>query len=122
MRAATIVLGAVLALAGVLMFLPDGCAGEKKKPNPATMPQERDNDRHKAFLKLAAKGDIDVLFIGDSITQGWEKNGKKGWKEHYAPLKAANFGIGGDQTGHVLWRLTEGKELEGISPKVAIVM
>jgi lysophospholipase L1-like esterase len=37
-------------------------------------------------------------------------------------MKAANFGIGGDQTGHVLWRITEGKELEGINPKVAVLM
>src|SRR5262249_13357491 len=44
------------------------------------------------------------------------------WKDHFAPLKAGNFGISGDQTGHVLWRITAGKELEGITPKVAVVM
>lgn len=37
-------------------------------------------------------------------------------------MKAANFGIGGDRTQHVLWRITEGKELEGINPKVAVMM
>src|SRR5262249_36863156 len=44
------------------------------------------------------------------------------WQEYFAPLKAANFGIGGDQTQHVLWRITEGKELDGIEPKVAVLM
>ena len=33
-----------------------------------------------------------------------------------------NLGIGGDQTGHVLWRITEGKELEPIKPKLAVIM
>ena len=97
------------------------------KPNPATKPAERLKQqfwkaRHDRFVERAQKGDVDVLFLGDSITQGWEGNGRDVWKEHFAPLKAANFGIGGDQTQHVLWRLTEGKELEGIHPKVAVLM
>jgi len=118
MRAAKIVYGLVLTLASVLMLLPNGSAVEKK--NPATTPQNRDVGRHKQFLALAEKGGIDVVFIGDSITEGWGNNAV--WKKHYVPLKAANFGIGGDQTGHVLWRITEGKELDTITPKVAVVM
>jgi lysophospholipase L1-like esterase len=90
--------------------------------NPATKPLNRDNDRHKQFLKIVAKGDADVIFIGDSITHDWEGRGKKVWAEYFAPLKAVNLGIGGDQTGHVLWRITEGKELEPIKPKVAVMM
>lgn len=93
-------------------------AGDKK--NPATTAMNRDIPRHKQFLAIAKKGDVDVLFLGDSITHGWE--GQKAWKTYFEPLKAANFGIGGDQTGHVLWRITEGKEMEGITPKVAVLM
>ncbi len=93
-------------------------AGGKK--NPATTSMNRDIPRHKKFLEIAKKGGVEVLFLGDSITHGWE--GQKAWKKYFQPLKAANFGIGGDQTGHVLWRLTEGGELEGISPKVAVLM
>lgn len=107
-----------LGLVGVALALASCEAGDKK--NPATTPMNRDIPRHKAFLALAKKGGIDVLFLGDSITQGWE--GNKAWKRHFEPLKAANFGISGDQTGHVLWRITEGGELEGISPKVAVLM
>jgi lysophospholipase L1-like esterase len=95
---------------------------EEPKDNPAAKPINRDNARHKEFLKIVAKGDADVIFLGDSITQGWEKAGKKAWDDTFAPMKAINLGIGGDQTGHVLWRITEGKELEPIKPKVAVLM
>jgi lysophospholipase L1-like esterase len=100
-----------------LAFTTTG-AGEKK--NPATASMNRDIPRHKQFLAIAKKGGVDVLFLGDSITHGWE--GQKAWKTYFEPLKAANFGIGGDQTGHVLWRLTDGDELNGITPKVAVLM
>ena len=33
-----------------------------------------------------------------------------------------NLGIGGDQTGHVLWRITEGKEIDPLKPKLAVIM
>jgi lysophospholipase L1-like esterase len=94
--------------------------------NPAAKPLPRKDawwmNRHDTFVKRAAKGDAEVVFLGDSITHGWEGNGKKVWAEVFAPMKAVNFGIGGDQTGHVLWRITEGKELEGITPKAAVIM
>jgi lysophospholipase L1-like esterase len=118
MKARVVVSGILVAVCS-LVLLTSGTAGEKGK-NPATTPMNRDIDRHKQFLEIAKKGDVDVLFLGDSITQGWNNN--KTWKKYFEPLKAANFGIGGDQTGHVLWRITEGKELEGIAPKVAVLM
>lgn len=67
--------------------------------------------------------DTEVLFIGDSITQGWEgvTGGSNVWKKYYAPRKAVNLGIGGDRTQHVLWRL-EKAPLENVKPKAAVVM
>src|SRR5262249_44263053 len=76
---------------------------------------------HEKFVETAKKGDVDVLFLGDSITQGWG-GAKDVWDKAFGAHKPANFGIGGDQTGHVLWRITEGKELEGIQPKVVVLM
>jgi lysophospholipase L1-like esterase len=112
--------------AGTLLALclaaPAAAQDAKDKDNPAAKPLNRDVPRHKQFLKVVAKGEADVIFLGDSITQGWEGSGKKAWAEHFAPLKAVNLGIGGDQTGHVLWRITEGKELGPIEPKVAVLM
>jgi lysophospholipase L1-like esterase len=97
-------------------------AAVSAQDNPATNLLNRDIPRHKNFLKIVAKGDADVIFIGDSITEGWEGAGKKAWTDNFAPLKAVNLGISGDQTGHVLWRITEGKELDPIKPKVAVMM
>jgi lysophospholipase L1-like esterase len=110
-----------------LVFLAAPLVADDKKPdNPAANPVARKDkgwtDRHAKFLERAKKGDVDVLFLGDSITQGWEGSGKEVWEKSFEPLKAANFGIGGDQTQHVLWRITEGKELEGITPKAAVLM
>src|SRR6516162_9222421 len=103
-----------------LCLAAPACAGDKD--NPGVKPLNRDNTRHKQFLKIVEKGEADVIFIGDSITQGWEGGGKKVWADNFAPLKAVNLGISGDQTGHVIWRITEGKELEPIKPKVAVIM
>ncbi len=63
-----------------------------------------------------------MIFLGDSITQGWEGAGKKAWAEHFAKFKPVNLGIGGDQTGHVIWRITEGKEIDPLKPKLAVIM
>jgi lysophospholipase L1-like esterase len=99
---------------------------QEKAQNSATKPVPRKDkgwqQRHQQFLERAKKGNVDLLFIGDSITQGWEGSGKEVWKERYDALNAANLGIGGDRTQHVLWRLQEGKELQGISPKAIVLM
>lgn len=65
--------------------------------------------------------DAKVIFIGDSITQGWEGSGKEVWAKYYSPRHALNLGIGSDHTQHVLWRLDHGN-LDGLSPKVAVVL
>jgi len=86
-----------------------------------TQPAPKDEKRHEGFVEIAKKGGVDLLFLGDSITDGWRGKGKKSYEAHFAPLKAANFGIGGDRTQHVLWRLRNG-ELEGIQPKAVMLM
>ena len=107
----------------VLLFAFASHAAETKT-NSATTPAPRDKKwvvRHDGFVEIAKKGDVDLLFLGDSITDGWRGRGKEVWEKNYAPLKAANFGIGGDRTEHVLWRLEHG-ELDGIKPKLAVLM
>jgi lysophospholipase L1-like esterase len=78
---------------------------------------------HQQFLSLAKEGNIDLLFIGDSITDFWRRadRGKSVWDEYFAPLNAANFGISGDRTQHVLWRIDNG-ELDGFQAKVIVLM
>jgi lysophospholipase L1-like esterase len=77
--------------------------------------------RHQEFVKEAKQGGADVLFLGDSITDNWRRTGEPVWAERFAPLKAANFGISGDRTQHLLWRLENG-ELDGIKPKAVVVL
>ncbi len=77
--------------------------------------------RHEEKLARVRQGDIDLLFVGDSITHGWEGYGKAVWEEYYGDRKAANIGYSGDLTQHVLWRFDHG-ELDGIAPKLAVVM
>lgn len=113
---------AALLLAGFAVLT----AGAQSKDNDAVKPAPRPQDgwvkRHTSFVERAKKGDVDVLFVGDSITQGWEGAGKDVWNDRFAKWKPANFGIGGDRTQHVLWRIIEGKELDGIDPKVIVLM
>ncbi|QOV92425.1 GDSL family lipase [Humisphaera borealis] len=79
--------------------------------------------RHEGFLAdlKATNGKVDVLFVGDSITDGWRRGGKKVFDANYGSQAPLNIGIGGDRTQHVIWRLQNG-EVEGISPKVAMLM
>ena len=95
--------------------------------NPAIIPATRSTptnwlSRHEGFVKEAKAGGIDLLFMGDSITDNWRSSrGKAVWEKYYGNRHAANFGIGGDRTQHVLWRIENG-ELEGIDPKVIVLM
>ncbi len=92
--------------------------------NTAIVPVPRDAKwvtRHEGFVQEAKQGGVDILFLGDSITDGWRNRGSNVWNKYYAPRHAANFGIGGDRTQHVLWRMDNG-ELDGIHPKVVVLM
>jgi len=89
-----------------------------------TIPASRDGDwmkRHESFNARVKKGHVDLIFIGDSITHGWEGGGREVWEKYYTPRNAVNLGIGGDRTQHVLWRLDHGN-INGISPKLAVIM
>jgi lysophospholipase L1-like esterase len=79
--------------------------------------------RHEGIKATRSKKDVDLIFVGDSITHGWDTTGTgtKIWQQVYEPFNAVNMGFGGDRTEHVLWRFNDG-ELDGISPKVAVVM
>lgn len=91
----------------------------------AVTPVPRQDDwwkaRQAAFNERIKQGNADLLFIGDSITQGWEGAGKEVWAQFYGDRNAVNLGIGGDRTEHVLWRLDNGN-IDGISPKLAVIM
>jgi len=98
----------------VTVLADDPSVGATKHGNAAFF------ERHASFLKRAAQGPAGVVFIGDSITQGWEK-APEIWEKAWGKYQPANFGIGGDRTQHVIWRIEEG-ELDNVSPKVVVLM
>jgi len=112
---------AVALLGASLLFAASSSALAQAPPTTTPVPRKDDwwTKRHEASLERAKKGDVDLLFVGDSITQGWGEN--ETWKKHYAPRKAANIGFSGDRTQHVLWRLENG-EIDGINPRGIVLM
>jgi lysophospholipase L1-like esterase len=63
----------------------------------------------------------DILFLGDSITQGWLASGQAVWEANFVPRNALDFGISGDKTQDVLWRM-ENYPIQRLHPKVAVVL
>ena len=92
---------------------PEGPEIAAIKPNPFLL-------SHDSFVKIAQEGKAELLFLGDSITAGWGAQ-KDIWNNAFGAYKPANFGIGGDRTQHVLWRITNG-ELDKFSPKGLVLM
>lgn len=106
------------------------------RPNTAIVPQLNQGfmRAHNSYVEIAKKGDIDLLFMGDSITDWWRNPGRGGavegaipyggkavFEKHFGSMKVANFGIAGDTTQGVLWRLQNG-EGEGYKPKAIMLM
>ncbi|MCR5751539.1 MAG: hypothetical protein K6G91_06235 [Kiritimatiellae bacterium] len=80
--------------------------------------------RHAEKMVAVTNGGASVVFIGDSITHFWEEEGKHRWKRYFSngPRKALNLGYSADRTEHVLWRITEGHELDGYEAKCIVLM
>ena len=85
---------------------------------------ERNADRfqqlHQSFLERAKAGPIGVLFVGDSIVNHW-RIAPAIWEKYYGKYQPANFGIPGDMTQNVIWRIEHG-EFDHIHPGVIVFM
>jgi beta-glucosidase len=116
-----------MAISGAATMAADAPvpASAPVKVDPTVPAPKKDTGRfmamHNAFLWRGKEGPMDLLFLGDSITEGWLGRGAAVWKKTYWQYHPANFGISGDRTEHVLWRIANG-ELNGISPKVVVLM
>jgi len=111
MRAALVL--ALLTLAGA--------ADAKAPTEPVRRTKGWWNTRHAAINTEAVRVKPELIFLGDSITAGWERTGKEVWQRRYGERKAVNMGIGGDETGHLLWRLAHGN-VQGIQPRLAVLL
>ena len=117
------------ALAGAL-----GLAGVPASAAPlAAVPIDRLQskwwrERHDAKLREKLAGPVELVFLGDSITENYEKSGAPAladfrpvWQRFYGDRHALNLGFKGDATSHLLWRMTHG-EIDGIAPKAAVIL
>ena len=85
-------------------------------------------DHHTTLVNMVQsnQGPVDIVLVGDSITQGWGGGWEKTpfnlpWQTHFSQYQTLNLGIGGDRTEHILWRLDHGG-LDGVSPKVIVLL
>jgi lysophospholipase L1-like esterase len=76
--------------------------------------------RHAKFVAQSREGKAEVVCLGDSITWGWDDH-RDVWTERVTPRPTECYAIGGDTTGHLLWRLDDG-ELTGPPPKLVVLM
>jgi beta-glucosidase len=90
------------------------------RDNSAIRPVPRNAGRHDSFVEIAKKGDIDLLLVGDSITDLW-RNSTETYATYFGKYKVANFAISGDTTQGVLWGLQNG-EGTGFQPKAIMMM
>ncbi len=112
------------------IFLSSGVAGENRAAVPAVEGSAADyghlnytKERFKAYMEAREKvtQPITVIFDGDSITDGWQGGGRRIWEKNFASRGAFDFGVSGDKTQHVLWRLSQG-QVEGLDPKLVLIM
>ena len=96
--------------------------GAAKENNPAALAVQGHNPkRHEEKLALVANGKYDLILIGNSITNNFEKpEYLPVWNQFFAPRKVLNLGFSGYRTENLIWNIEHG-ELEGQSPKVAIL-
>ena len=93
----------------------------------ATIPTQRPDEwwqqRHqrKIVEQGQLKKDVDLLFLGDSITHAWEDEGKAAWQHYYAHQNCLNLGYAGDCTEHLLWRLQNG-EIDNLNVKRTVLL
>ncbi len=134
-RRVLILLAVPSLIAGMTVSHFAALAGREPDRRSPTRPIPRPDlpgwlEQHTLMVEQAMIGQIDLLFLGDSITRGWlgqgrnpfEGDGLDLWHERFAPRRAANFGIGSDRIEHLLWRIRHGELSGRIDPRVVVLM
>ncbi|HEX3982462.1 MAG TPA: GDSL-type esterase/lipase family protein [Acidisoma sp.] len=85
-------------------------------------------ERFDRSLERTQQGHVDLIWLGDSITQNWELAGPEPfanyrpvWNRFYGDRAAVNMGFRGDTTANVIWRLEHG-EVAGLNPKALVLL
>jgi beta-glucosidase len=99
--------------------------------NPDAPKKGHWHQRWDARRKQIAKGGIEIVLVGDSITHLWESDplknpkkigGKATYKKYFGKYNVMNLGFSGDRTEHTLWMTSDSKLLDNIDPKLVVVM
>jgi lysophospholipase L1-like esterase len=128
-RVISFFVGAIVALDGAAGTRPETADHLPPGSSAQPVPRRDANSRkaHEQLLQKARAGGIDVYFVGDSITRRWGCADRQyrplleNWRTNFFGWNAANFGWGGDRIENILWRLENG-ELDGVNPKVMVVL
>ena len=95
-------------------------------PSPLTpLPREQPQWWRKQYeqqVEQIKNNPCGVLFLGDSITDYWKREGKPIWEKAFSPYHPCNFGISGDQTTNLIYRITDSGIPAQTDPKLCIVM
>lgn len=120
MRAGVLLLSIFLLMIGGVQAadVPAGVQPTKRTQDFPWMSVAAWDRMHAEDVLVARHDSVQLLFVGDSITAGWDASL---WQQHFAPLKSANFAIGGDHTGNILWRLQHGA-IGSLKPKLVVVL
>ena len=78
--------------------------------------------RYKVVREQLLGKECGILFVGDSITQGWEQEGAEWWKKVFLPMKAVNFGVSGDRTESILWRMEDTELAVKTPPRYCVLL
>lgn len=123
----------VLRLGLAALILPTSVAATSPRTVPAATPISRMDlrwwrARFEAKQQELRSRRVDLIFLGDSITQDFEtggppewRNSAAVWQRFYGDRHAVNLGFKGDATSHLLWRVQNG-EADGIAPKAAVIL
>ena len=119
----TLLFSLTLLIASCFSFADENLTPSGTNPTPRTIeyPWMSVDTWDKMFaedIAVAEQGGVDLLFVGDSITAGWNWDI---WQKNFGQYHPANFGIGGDHTGNLLWRLKYG-HAEKLHPKVVVLL
>lgn len=127
-----LLLGGAASLLGAADQAPAERGSAERMPL-AAVPLSRMNTpwwaaRHRNKVEELRSRRVDLVWLGDSITQDFEKQGPPDWQDfapvwhrYYGDRHALNLGFRGDNTAHLLWRMQNG-ELDGIAPRAAVVL
>ena len=129
----TLVIAIAVITAAILLVTTAALPQTTSTITPKPRQSEFWLNRFDEINRRIEQGNIDLLFVGDSITHFWEGTiypadskphgtaGQVVWDEYYSQRNAVNIGIGGDKIEHILWRLDHGN-IDGISPKLIVLL